>query len=75
MSSTTQDTADLQRIADGFGDEYNNDELLRLGIGYGIPGPLSDEQVRREAAERLSELSGSELAEAGDMSTADGLGA
>jgi len=52
---------DLERITEGFGltfdgDEYSNDELLRLGIGYGIPGPLSDEQVRREAAEILSEL-------------------
>lgn len=51
--------ADLQRIAndDGVGiDEYSNDELLRLGIGYSVPGRLSDEQVRREAAEILSEL-------------------
>ncbi|HET7455378.1 MAG TPA: hypothetical protein VFJ76_07655 [Solirubrobacterales bacterium] len=55
--------ADLKRIAEGFGltfdgDEYSNDELLRLGIGIGIPGALSDEQVRREAAEILSELEG-----------------
>jgi hypothetical protein len=54
--------ADLNRIIDdlemALHPEYgfNNDELLRLGIGYGIPGPLSDEQVRREAAEVLSEL-------------------
>lgn len=52
---------DLERIRDGFGlsfdaEEYNNDELLRLGIGYGIPGPLSDEQIRREATEILADL-------------------
>lgn len=52
---------DLERIAEGFGisfpgDEYSNDELLRLGIGVSIAGPLPDEQVRNEAAEILQEL-------------------
>ena len=56
---------DLRRLVDGdpeaLDPEYgfNNDELLRLGIGYGIPGPLSDEQVRHEAAEILSEIEAS----------------
>src|SRR4051794_5738803 len=46
--------ADLELLSEGdpmaFDDEwgYSNDQLLQLGIGYGIPGPLSDEQVRRE---------------------------
>jgi hypothetical protein len=50
--------SDLERLADGEAspDEFSNDELLRLGIGYGVPGPLSDERVRREAGERLAEL-------------------
>ena len=51
---------DLERIATGFGiefpgDEYSNDDLLWLCICR-FPGPISDEQVRREAAEILSEL-------------------
>lgn len=46
----------LEQIRDGFSDEYSNDELLSLGIGYGIPGPLSDEQVRREAEEILGAM-------------------
>lgn len=49
----------LELIANGEAEDWRaltNDELLALGIGYGIPGPLSDEQVRREAAEILSEL-------------------
>src|SRR4029077_1695312 len=54
--------ASLKRILDdvemALDPEYgfNNDELLELGIGYGIPGPLSNEQVRREAAAILAEL-------------------
>lgn len=57
-----EQVAGLERIASGdpvaLSDEYgfNNDELLEMGIGYGIPGPLSDEQVQREAAEILEEL-------------------
>ena len=60
-----QKRADLERIIDdvelALDPEYgfNNDELLRLGIGYGIPGPLSDEQVRGEAAQILGELEAS----------------
>lgn len=56
---------ELERLADGEASagEFSNDELLRLGIGYGVPGPLSDERVRREAGERLAELRGGESAE------------
>lgn len=57
-----EQVVDLERLAGGDPEAldetygFNNDELLRLGIGYGIPGPLSDEQVRREAAEILAEM-------------------
>jgi len=39
----SEDRGRLPRLAHGFDcpDEYSNDELLRLGIGYGIPGALS----------------------------------
>lgn len=56
MSTYSERVADLSRVADGHGDEFSNDELLRLGIGYGVAGPLSDEQMRREALEALAEL-------------------
>jgi hypothetical protein len=39
-------------------EQWSNDELLALGIGHGISGPLSDEQVVREARERLTEIEG-----------------
>jgi hypothetical protein len=34
-------------------DEWSNDELLALDIGYGIAGPLSRETVQEQAEERL----------------------
>jgi hypothetical protein len=58
LEISPEQVTDLERIRDGFGicfdaDEYSNDELLSLGIGYGISGPLTDEQIRREAGELL----------------------
>lgn len=46
----------LRCIGEGMGDLYSNDELLAVGVGYGIPGVLSVEQMSREAGELLDEL-------------------
>lgn len=48
----------LQRLANpGVDlDEWSNDEILALDIGYGVPGPLSREYVQEEAEDRLNAL-------------------
>lgn len=46
----------LRCIAQGMGDLYSNDEVLAVGVGYGIPGALTAEQMAREANEELAEL-------------------
>lgn len=46
----------LRCISDGMGDLYSNDEILAVGVGYGIAGPLTVEQMAREADEILAEL-------------------
>lgn len=46
----------LRCISDGMGDLYSNDEVLAVGVGYGIAGPLTVEQMAREADEILAEL-------------------
>jgi hypothetical protein len=46
----------LTNLAKGEGtEELNNDEMLRLGIAYGQPGPIEPQQIEEEAAERLDE--------------------
>lgn len=53
---------DLLRIASGdpqaLDPEYgfNNDEILRLGLAYGIPGPIPDSQLEEEADTALNEM-------------------
>lgn len=46
----------LRCISDGMGDLYSNDEILAVGVGYGIPGALTVEQMAQEADELLGEL-------------------
>ncbi len=46
----------LRCIRDGMGDLYNNDEILAVDVGYGIPGGLTVEQMAQEAEELLDEL-------------------
>lgn len=46
----------LRCISDGMGDLYSNDEVLAVGVGYGVPGAISAEQMAREADEILAEL-------------------
>ena len=46
----------LRCIADGMGDLYSNDEVLAVGVGYGVPGALTVEQMAGEAEEILAEL-------------------
>lgn len=46
----------LRCISEGMGDLYSNDEILAVGVGYGIAGPLTAEQMAREADEILAEL-------------------
>ena len=46
----------LRCISEGMGDLYSNDEILAVGVGYGVPGALSVEQMAREADEELAEL-------------------
>ena len=46
----------LRCIADGMGDLYSNDEILAVGVGYGIAGALTCEQMAAEADEVLAEL-------------------
>lgn len=37
--ATVEEIRDLQRIADGFGDDYSNDEILRLSLAcFARPG-------------------------------------
>jgi hypothetical protein len=47
----------LQRLANpGVDlDEWSNDELLALDIGYGQPGPLEREEIQEQAEDRLDE--------------------
>lgn len=46
----------LRCISEGMGDMFSNDEILAVGVGYGIAGPLTVEQMAREADEELAEL-------------------
>jgi hypothetical protein len=46
----------LRCISEGMGDLYSNDEILAVGVGYGIPGALTVEQMAAEADELLGEL-------------------
>lgn len=46
----------LRCISDGMGDLYSNDEVLAVGVGYGVPGALTVEQMAREADEILADL-------------------
>lgn len=43
----------LRCIRDGLGDLYSNDEVLAVGVGYGIAGPLTTAQMAEEADEEL----------------------
>lgn len=56
----TTELAALTKLADLIDedalDEWSNDELLAHDIGYGVPGPLTVDQVREEAEERLDAL-------------------
>lgn len=45
--------AALQRVEAGEVDDFSNDEILRLGLAYGHPGPIPTEQLQEEAGERL----------------------
>lgn len=38
------------------GDLYSNDEILAVGVGYGVPGALTVEQMAKEADEILADL-------------------
>lgn len=46
----------LRCISEGMGDLYSNDEILAVGVGYGIAGALTVEQMAREADEILADL-------------------
>lgn len=46
----------LRCISEGMGDLYSNDEILAVGVGYGIPGALTVEQMAKEADEILADL-------------------
>lgn len=46
----------LRCIREGMGDLYSNDEVLAVGVGYGVAGPLGVEQMAGEAAMILSQL-------------------
>lgn len=46
----------LRCISDGMGDLYSNDEVLAVGVGYGIPGGLSVSQMADEADVILADL-------------------
>jgi hypothetical protein len=39
----------LRCIREGMGDMYSNDEVLAVGVGYGIPGALGVSQMADEA--------------------------
>lgn len=55
MRSRLDELHNLQRLANpGVDlDEWSNDELLALDIGYGVEGPLSREYIEEAALERL----------------------
>jgi len=54
--SFADDICDLRRIRDDLaGDEYSNDEILRLGLAH-FAGPVSNEQLAQEADEQLGDL-------------------
>lgn len=57
LRSRLDELHNLQRLANpGVDlDEWSNDELLALEIGYGEPGPLSRETIQEQAEERLIE--------------------
>lgn len=46
----------LRCISNGEGNLYSNDEVLAVGVGYGVPGGLTVEQMAAEADEELTEL-------------------
>lgn len=46
----------LRCISDGMGDLYSNDEALAVGVGYGVPGALTVEQMAAEAGAILADL-------------------
>lgn len=46
----------LRCIRDGMGDLYSNDEILAVGVGYGVAGALTVEQMAQEADDILGEL-------------------
>lgn len=56
MRSRLDELHNLQRLANpGVDlDEWSNDELLALDIGYGVAGPLSREYIQEAAEERLN---------------------
>lgn len=60
-----EQVVDLERLVAGDPEAlhpeygFNNDELLQLGIGYGVPGPLTVDQIQREALEALNEMGAS----------------
>lgn len=57
MRSRLDELHNLQRLANpGVDlDEWSNDDLLRLEIGYGEAGPLSRETIQEQAEERLND--------------------
>lgn len=57
LRSRLDELHNLQRLANpGVDlDEWSNDELLALDIGYGQPGPLEREEIQEQAEERLNE--------------------
>lgn len=46
----------LRCIAEGLGEMYSNDEVLAVGVGYGVAGALTAEGMAVEALEILAEL-------------------
>lgn len=58
QEETESKVTDLEAIIDGAIpiEQWSNDELLHLGIGYGVPGALSEDRIVTEARERLAEL-------------------
>lgn len=57
MRSRLDELHNLSRLANpGVDlDEWSNDELLAMDIGYGVAGPLSREYIQEQAEERLNE--------------------
>lgn len=59
MRGRLDDLAALQKLAEVHDEddleEWSNDELLALDIGYGEAGPLDPDQVAEQAQERLDE--------------------